>query len=314
MATITKPALPQLSSSQASRSTRHTRWRRSNKWAYLFIAAPMTEFLIFSVYMIFSTLRMSVVRTAYSGPEPFVGLANYQSVLTDSGFWHSLQITLTYTVVTVLGGIFIALTVSELIMRFGTRTQTFFKASYYLPAVVSAVVVSMVWIWLFQQWYGLLNYLLGLVSLGPVPWLSHPDSALRSLMLMSLAGGHGGSIVFITAAMGGVPTTLYDAAKVDGAGEWTRFWRVTLPLLRPTLVYLFIMGVIGSFQVFTTIYLMTPGGGPLQSTQTIGYLIYTTAFVRTNFDLAATQSILLAVVILTFSVIQYRVLSVDIEY
>jgi multiple sugar transport system permease protein len=289
-------------------------WRTSNKWAYLFILPPLIEFLIFYVWMVFSTVNISVQRWSPIGPTGWVGLRNYETVLGEPAFWDSMRITATYTLVTVSGGIFIALVMSEIIFRFRPKMQTFFKSAFYLPGVVSAVVISLIWIWLYQPWYGLFNYLLSLFDAGPVGWLTTPEWALFSLMLVSLASGHGGQIVFLTAAMGGVPSTLYEAARIDGAGEWTRFFKITLPLLKPTLLYLIVTGIIGSFQVFTSIIVMTPEGGPLKSTRTIGFMIYETAFLRARFDLASTQALLLLVVLLFFSLFVVRSMQTDVEF
>jgi len=289
-------------------------WRTSNKWGYLFILPPILEFLVFSVWMVFSTVSISLQAWSPIGPTGWVGLRNFGAVLSDENFWKSMQITAEYTVVTVSGGIVIALVISEIIVRLAPKGQTFFKSAFYLPGVVSSVVISIIWVWLYQPWYGFLNYFLSLISVGPVQWLTSPESALLSLMIVSLASGHGGSIVFLTAAMGGVPGTLYEAARIDGAGEWTRFMRITLPLLKPTMLYLLVTGLIGSFQVFTSIYVMTPEGGPLKSTRTMGFMIYETAFLRTRFDLAATQALLLLVVLLTFSLMLFRSMQSDVEY
>ena len=289
-------------------------WRASNKWAYVFILPPLIEFFVFHVWMVFSTINISLQKWSPIGPAGWVGADNYATVLADPAFWDSMRITATYTLVTVSGGLLIALVMSEIIFRFRPRMQTFFKSAFYLPGVVSAVVISLIWIWLYQPWYGFFNYLLSLFSLGPVGWLTAPEWALFSLMLVSLASGHGGQIVFLTAAMGGVPSTLYEAARIDGAGEWTRFFRITLPLLRPTLLYLIVTGIIGSFQVFTSIIVMTPEGGPLKSTRTIGFMIYESAFLRARFDLASTQALLLLVVLLVFSLFVFRSMQTDVEY
>jgi multiple sugar transport system permease protein len=264
--------------------------------------------------MVINAVSISLQRWTAIGPEGYVGLKNFATVLNDSGFWASMRITFIYTLVTVPGGLLIALIISEFIVRFRPVVQTFFKSAFYLPGVVSSVVIAMIWVWLFQPWYGFINYFLSLADITAIGWLTDPRWALISIMIVSLASANGGSIVFLCAAMGGVPTDLYDAARIDGAGEWERFFRITLPLLKPTLLYLIVIGTISSFQVFTTIYVMTPDGGPLKSTRTIGYLIYESAFLRGRLDLAAAQSLLLLAVLLVCSLLLFRAMRTDVEY
>jgi multiple sugar transport system permease protein len=145
--------------------------------------------------------------------------------------------------------------------------------------------------------------------------MGNPATAMPSLIFMGIVGTMGASVVFITSAMGGISPELYDAAKIDGASEWQRLWRVTVPLLRPTLLYLFVVGFIGNFQVFEQVYVMTAGGpGYPGATMTLGYLIYTAAFSSFNIGLAAAESVALFFVILLVSVFQFRFFSGELEY
>jgi multiple sugar transport system permease protein len=223
--------------------------------------------------------------------------------------------TTVYTVAVVPGEIIVALVLAEFIFRRRRVVQTFYKSAYYLPAVVSTVVLSIVWTWIYQPFSGILNYFTGLVGAAPNNWLGNPDTAMAAVIFMTIISGIGVPVVFITAAMGGIPTDLYDSAKIDGAGEWARFRRITVPLLRPTILYLSVIGFIGTFQVFEQIYIMTQGGpGYPGPTETVGYLIYTSAFTSFNFGRAAAQSIVLFFAILIFSVAQFRIFAADVEY
>ncbi len=289
-------------------------WRRSNKWAYVFIMPLLSDFLIFTVYMVFRMVMMSF-EELYYGEAEWVGLRHYDFILRDPQFWNALKNTLVYAVVVVPGGILIALVLSELIFRRNQFIQVFFKSAYYLPAVVSTAVLAIVWTWIYQPFNGVLNYFVSFVGIEPNNWLGNPNTALGSIIAMSIVGGLGVSVVFLTAAMGSIPTEIYDAAKIDGAGEWTRFWRVTVPLLRPTLLYLFVVGFIGAFQVFEQVLIMTRGGpGFPGATETVGYLIYNSAFTSLNIGMAAAQSVILFFVILIFSVVQFRIFASDVEY
>ena len=288
--------------------------KKSNKWGYIFIAPLLIDFAIFTAYMVVRAVTMSFQEISL-GKTTWVGLTHFIKIVQNDLFWNAMKNTVVYTIGVVPGGILVALLLSELIFRRSERAQVFFKSAYYLPGVVSSVVLAIVWTWIFQPFYGLLNYATSLFGAAPNNWLGNPDTAMISLIVMSIVGGTGGSVVLLTAAMGGIPTDLYDAAKIDGASEWVRFWRITTPLLRPTLLYLFVLGFIGNFQVFDQIYVMTQGGpGFPGATETVGYLIYSTAFTSLQLGPAAAQSMLLFLFILAFSFIQFRVFASEVEY
>lgn len=282
------------------------------KWAYLFVAPAMLHFLIFSVYPILSTVYLSFVRFNLQG-NTWVGMQNYHITLSDPIFWRSLANNAMYTLVVVPVGIGISLFLSALIFPLRSSAQNFYKGAFYLPGVVSAVVVSLIWLWMFDSAHGLLNYLLSLMGLPPVSWLGESRTALPSLMFMAVAGGGGSAIILFLAAMGGIPDSLYEAARIDGASRWTEFWRITLPLLKPTTLYLVVMGTIGSFQVFTSIYMMTRGG-PNFATTTIVYRIYQTAFEFLKLGRASAMALILAVIIIAVSAVQFKLLGTEVEY
>ena len=288
--------------------------KHSNKWGYIFILPLLIDFAIFTVYLVVRGVLMSFQALDY-GDYTWVGLQNYINLLKEPRFYNAMKNTIVYTIVVVPGGILLALLVSEMVFRRSTAVQTFFKSAYYLPAVVSTVAWSLVWIFIYQPFYGILNYVVGLVGTAPINWVGNPTTAMPAIMFMGIVAGLGASVVFITAAMGGISTEYYDAAKIDGASEWQRLWRVTVPLLRPTLLYLFVVGFIGNFQVFEQIYVMTAGGpGYPGATETVGYLIYSSAFAGFNFGYAAAQSVVLFLVIMIFSVFQFRLFSADVSY
>jgi len=289
-------------------------FKYSNKWAYVFLLPLLIDFLIFTVYMVARVVVLAFQDIKYA-QITWVGLEHFRRTITDPLFWNALKNTIVYSVGAVPGGILVALILSELIFRRNERAQTFYKSAYYLPTIVSTVVLAIVWMFIFQPFYGILNYVVGLLGVEPVNWMGNPKTAMPSLIMMNIIGTVGGPVVFLTAAMGGIPSELYDAGKIDGCSEWTRFWRITVPLLRPTLLYLFVVGFIGHFQVFEQIYVMTQGGpGFPGRTETVGYLIYSSAFASLNLGLAAAQSILLFFAILIFSVVQFRIFATDVEY
>ena len=282
------------------------------RWAYFFVAPAMIHFAVFNVYPILSTVYLSFVRFNLQG-NTWVGLQNYQVAMNDPIFWKSLANTALYTMVVVPVGVGIALFLSSLIFPLKPSAQNVFKGAFYLPHVVSAVVVSMIWLWMFDSAHGLLNYLLSVMHLQPVSWLGESRTAMPSLMFMAVAGGGGAAIILYLAAMGGIPESLYEAARIDGANRWTEFWKITLPLLKPTTLYLVVMGTIGSFQVFTSIYMMTRGG-PNFATATIVYRIYQTAFEFLKLGRASAMALVLALIIIAISAIQFKLLGTEVEY
>ncbi|MVP02369.1 ABC transporter permease subunit [Paenibacillus sp. N10] len=290
-----------------------SRFWKDYGWAYLFILAPILLFLVFTLYPVFTALVMSFQQYNILNSS-WIGLDNYERLVKDEIFWKSMKNTAIFTLGTVPINIIITFVLSFFIFQMKSTWQTFFKATLYLPTVASGVTISIVWLAIFDPTdSGLLNRFIGLFGLDPVIWLGQTGTALFSLMLMNWLGSHGAGIILYLAAMGGIPKSLYEAADIDHASGWTKFSRITWPLLKPTTLYLLVTGVITSFQVFISVYLMTQGG-PNFATTTIAYLIYETAFKFYEFGLASAQSFVLAIMIIIISVIQFKYFSSDIEY
>lgn len=285
-------------------------------WAYLFVAVPVALFAVFMAYPVFWAFLLSFQKYSVFNSQ-WIGLKNYTYIFTSATFspiyWQALKNTLVWTVATVPTGILTSLFLAVLIVRLPAKLQTVFKFSYYLPVVASGIILSLVWLWMFDPMSGLLNYLVGVVGIEPRVWLGDSRYAMLSLILQAVLGAHGATIVLYCAALGGIPKSLYEAAELDNAGAWTAFWHVTWPLIKPTTVYLFITGIIGAFQVFGNVYVLTQGG-PNFSTVTLGYLIYETAFQQYNFGSAAAQSFVLGLMIITLALLNYKYLATDVEY
>jgi multiple sugar transport system permease protein len=297
----------------AAGAPRYRQLWRDYGWAYLFIAVPVLLFLVFTLYPVASAFLMSFQKYNVLKSK-WVGFDNYIYMFKDDVFWKSIKNTVLFTIGTVPVNIVITFGLSFLIFQMKRRMQTFFKAVLYLPTVASGVTLSLVWLAIFDPTaVGLLNRTIGLFGLEPVIWLGKSGTALPSLMLMSWLSSHGSGIILYMAAMGGIPKSLYEAADIDHASGWTKFTRITWPLLKPTTLYLLVTGVITSFQVFISVYLMTQGG-PNFATTTIAYLIYQTAFNFYDFGLASAQSFVLAGLIVLVAVVQFKYFSSDIEY
>lgn len=282
-------------------------------WCYAFIAVPVLLFLCFTVFPLCSAFYMSFQQYSVMNSK-FIGLSNYFHIIHDPVFWKAMKNTIVYTICTVPVNILIAFFLSLMIFPLNNHSQTFFKSAFYLPAVTSGVTMSLIWLWMFDPTKsGLVNSFLSLFGVPSQMWLANPHTALFALILMTYFGGHGSAIILYLAAMGGIPKSLYEAAEIDAANWWGKMRHVTWPLLKPTTLYLLIIGTIGSFQVFEQTYIMTEGG-PNFATTTIAYLIYEHAFNDFNFGLASAESFVLGAIIIIMSVFQYKFLSSDIEY
>ena len=286
---------------------------KKSLWIYLVLIPPFILLMTFTLIPIGKSFLLSFQEWSLHSIH-WTGLENFARLVKDPVFFKALQNTFIYTIVVVPVGTSIALVLAELVRPQPLAVQTFFKSAFYLPAVVAAVVIVLVWRWIYNPAnYGLLNYLLSLVNRDPVLWLQDSKLALAALTATSLVGGQGGAVVFILAAMGGIPVHLYESARLDGSTRIKEFWFITLPLITPTLLYLSVMGTIGSFQVFTGTYLLTMGG-PNYATTTSVFYIYKTGFQNFEFGYASAQAVILFLIIMGFSAFLFRTLAEDYEY
>lgn len=299
-------------------------WRA--RWAYLFTLVPMALFLTFEFFMFLQALRYSVSSWNIVGPVKFIGLGNYLALGRDSIFWKALWNTVRYSLVVVPASLALSLVLAVLIYPLSHWEKTFFKMAFYLPAVTSIVVVALVWRWMYQPAFGLFNYLFGLIGLGPFGFLTTTSQALPAVMVMQIFSnpviGIGAAVILMVAAMNNIPHELYESALLDGASGWQRFRFVTLPLIRPAVVFLTIIGTVETFREFTAIYLMTStassntlvGGGPFYSTTTVVYYVYINSFLTRQFGLAAAMAIILFLLILGLAIFQFRAFNLEVEY
>lgn len=289
-------------------------WRRY-KWSYFFVFPSMFFFSIFLLYPVLRAFILAFQKWS-SRSVTFVGLTNFRDLffgLSSKLFWVTMQHTILYAVVVVAVWIFASLVIAGLLQPFGHKLQSLFRGAFYLPYVTSIVIISLVWIWIFNPDYGFFNWLLGLVGAEPVRWLVNPRLALWSIILSTILIVPGSGVVLYSAAIGSIPRDLYEAAEVEGANAAQRWFNITIPLLQPTTLYLTVVYTIAAFQVFDRVYVMT-GGGPINATTTIVQLIYATAFSDLNFGMASAQALVLFFIIAAFSVVQFKFLSTDVEY
>jgi multiple sugar transport system permease protein len=309
---------------QANRSLFYRIWRA--RWAYVFILVPILLFLTFEFYPFLQAVRYSFLKWNFAGPTGFDGLNNYSKLFQDPVFKKALWNTFRYSVVVVWGSLALSLFLGVLIHPLPRAARTFYKMAFYLPAVASIVVVALVWRWMYQPAFGLFNYLFDLLGLGPFRFLTSSSEALPSIMVVQIFSnpviGVGAALILLLAAMNSIPYDLYEAATLDGANPWQKFRFVTFPLLRPTIVFLMIIGTVETFREFTAIYLMTTtassntltGGGPFYSTTTVVYYIYVNAFLARQFGLASAMAIVLFLIIFCLAMVQIRYVDLEVEH
>lgn len=277
---------------------------------FAFILPAAALFLTFWIYPILKGFQISFYDWSINPnlPSTFVGLDNYRQAFQDHVFWVALRNTVLYMVITVPGQIVLALSVAVLLDRIRIG-RVFFRTIYYLPVVTSWVIVSVLFRYLFAH-QGLANYLLTDIlhlTSNYISWFRSPTTALTVIVLLGIWKGIGWSMLIFLAALQTIPGELYEAAKIDGANAWHQFRRVTLPLLRPTMVFVLVMLVIGGFNVFISVQLIT-GGGPLNQTQVVLSYMYKSAFSFLDFGYGAALSYLLAALIFIITLLQLKFL------
>jgi len=275
--------------------------------AYLFLAPGLLLFSVFTVFALGFAFYLTFHQWSIIEPDkPFIGLDNYRDMLADKDFRKSVVNTAYFTgasvPLTMLIGLGLALLLNQPL-----RGRWVLRTFYFLPVVTPFVVVAIIWKWLYNGDFGLFNYYLLKSHLidQPLLWLSDKDLAMPAVVLMSVWSGVGFSMIVYLAGLQGIPAELHEAARVDGAGPLQRLRHVTIPMLAPTTLFLLVMGIIGSFQVFTQIFVMT-SGGPVKRTTTMVYYIYESAFKFYEMGYASTLAFGLFALLFVFTLIQLR--------
>jgi multiple sugar transport system permease protein len=287
----------------APRPARRPR-RRNGLWVAFFLLPSAVPLVAFTLVPMLGSAWVSLHRWNLISPMEWVGLENYSSLLTDAATWrvlgHTLYYIAGYLPLVYVGGLGLALLLDRKL-----RGRNLFRAAYFLPVVTSWVVVALVWQWLLRPGNGLVNQVLGTFGLPQPGWWTDPAWAMPSVILASAWKDLGFVMVILLAGLQAIPTELYEAARVDGAGAWQRFRSITLPLLSPSTFFVLVISLINGFQVFDQVYVMT-GGGPAGSSQVVVGQIYDLTFRYGRAGEASALSWLLFVVILAVTVIQVR--------
>ncbi len=266
----------------------------------VFFAVPViAAFLLgFTDFDLYALADLETVR--------ITGVANYRTLLTSPLFWQALRNTAEFALIGGPLSIAVSLAAALLVNAKATRFKPFFRSVLFMPFVTTLVAVAIVWRYLYHPQYGLLNWMLGAVGIGPVDWLGNPTFAMPAIMLVAIWKGFGYNMLVFIAGLQNIPEDLYEAARLDGATPWQQFRHVTLPMLRPTMFFVTIITMVGFFQLFAEPYVMTQGG-PLRSTTSLVLLMYEEGFRWWRMGYAAAVAVVLFLVILSFTLLQRRV-------
>ena len=282
----------------------HSRMQRKEAaWGYLFISPWLTGFVFLMGGPIIVSLALSLFNWDLLSPARFVGFANFSRLLHDRLFWQSLKVTGLYTASSVPLSLVLGLSIAVL-MNQKIPLLSFFRTLFYLPSVVSGVAVSLLWVWIYHPEFGLLNTFLKTLGISGPAWLQDPLWALPSLVVMGL-WQVGGTMIIYLAGLQGIPTQLYEAAWMDGANRPQTFFRITIPMITPVLLYNVIVGIINSLQLFTQPYIMT-AGGPNYATLAYVMYLYRNAFQWFKMGYASALAWVLFLLLLICTVLLLR--------
>ncbi|MBD2869381.1 carbohydrate ABC transporter permease [Paenibacillus arenilitoris] len=280
---------------------------------YGMVAPAIIVFSLFFIYPIFYMIYLSMFDWNFVSPtKTFVGLQNFRDLLAEEDFRKVLSNTTIYTVLTVTLTTGLALLLA-LWLNKKSLFHGFVQGAIFSPHIISLVSISLLWSWLMDPEYGLLNWVIGLAGFDKLQWLSHPSTALVSLVMVAVWKGLGYNALVFIAGLQSIPADIYEAASLDRSKPWTTFTKLILPMLSPTIFFLVIINMIGSFQVFETIAIMTQGG-PINSTNTLVYYIYEYGFRFFKIGYASAAGVILLVIVGILTIIYFKLLSNRVHY
>lgn len=285
----------------------------------MFVAPAVLLFLVFVVGPLIASFYWSF--TDYDGIHApnWIGLDNYRNIFFDDPrFWKSIRNTVFYAAGVIPAGVVLALLLAMAVDQ-QIRFKNVFRIIYFIPSVTSVIALSVIWKWLFAgEKYGLANHLLIMIGLRPIDWLMSPVWTLPAIMIMSIWAGIGYNMILFLAGLQTIPTTVYEAADLDGANIWGKFIHITLPLLKPTMVFVVIMGFIASFQVFESIYIMTERefgiGGVLDSALTVVAYLYDMGFRKFHMGYASALAYIVFAVVFIITAFNMRFVKTRVDY
>jgi multiple sugar transport system permease protein len=275
------------------------------KVAMIFLAPATLGFVVFYIWPTLRGAYLSFTEYSLLSAPDFNGLANYERMVQDSFFWNALVVTVEYVVINI--GIQTVLAVGIAMLMYRLTQSITVRAVILLPYLVANVVVALVWYWMLDFQVGIVNQGLTWVGIDPVAFFGESQWAIPTIAGINIWRHMGYTALLVFAGLQMIPKYVYEAAEVDGSTEWKTFWRITLPLLRPVLVMVLVVTMIGSFQIFDTVAVTTQGG-PINATRVIYYYIYERAFTRFDFGYASAMALVLFAILAVISLVQLRLL------
>jgi multiple sugar transport system permease protein len=278
--------------------------RQEARAGYRWVSPWIIGFVLFTALPLLASFALGLTRWNGVGTPHFVGLDNFIHLFTaDPLFWQSLKVTIIFAAIYLPTSLVIGFGLA-LLMNQRLPGMALLRTIYFLPSILTGVAVAVVWGFIFDKNYGVLNWALGVVHISPVPWLQSAFWVIPALVIMQL-WGVGGSMLIYLAGIQSVPTDLYEAATLDGAGWWSKLRNVTIPMTSPTILFNLVLGLIGTFQIFTQAYIMT-GGGPNYGSYFYALNIYDTAFQSLRIGYASAEATVLFVIIVICSAVVFR--------
>ena len=275
-----------------------------------FVAPPVILFLMFTLIPMIMAIGMSFTKYDVINPPTFAGLDNFRKLLRDEFFWIAMKNTCVYTLLYVPLGLLLSLG-AALFLNAEQKFVGLFRTLFYLPVLSSTVATATLWFWILNPQMGLLNGILKIFGVPNQAWLYDSRLAMISIVMMSLWAGFGGNMMIFLAGLKGIPTAYYEAARIEGAGRWQMFLKITMPSITKTTFLVSTMLIIGTFQVFDQAYVLTKGG-PGNATITLVYYIYNSGFKNLNMGYASSMSLVLFVIILLMTLLNTKINQADI--
>lgn len=299
-----------------------SRVRKKNVFPYLVAYPVFLYFILFLIVPILYLLSLSLSSTnQFTGVSVFKGFANYESLFNDKLFWKAFGQTFIFAIIRIVFIVPLSLLIALGINQIRNyQLRTFYTLAYFSPIITSTTAVALVWMWIYDPSLGFANYLFSFLNIPRQAFLQNTSIALYSIAAVSIWKDLGWYMVIFFAGLQGIPDHLYEAAEIDGASSWVKFWKMTLPLLKPTFLLNMVVVTINSLREFTSIFVMTRAtisgepGGPVNSTLTLSVYMFKNTFLYNKYGIGAALAIILLVIIGIFTVIQFRALKADWEY
>lgn len=283
--------------------------RKPGDWphALLFLSPTLIIFVTFILFPVFFSFYLSFQNwNMFSSDTSFVGFDNYIKLFHSAEFWQVLKNTAIYTIGTVPLNMALSLFVAYILNK-KIAGKKFLRTAFFAPVIISPVAAAVIWRWIYDPNFGLMNYGLDFLGVDTINWLNDPTAAMFALIIMGVWKTMGINMVLFSAGLQGIPENYYEAAEIDGAGRWTKFWNITIPLLTPTTFFIMVMSMIASFQVFDIVYVLT-SGGPLGSTKVLVFYIYERAFQFFEMGYASAVSYILFALLFILTMLQVKYL------